>query len=248
MDKINYIKMRLTDKICALLSKTVLRDKDISYVAMFHKITPDEVGAREPFACSQRQFESYLTGLKRAGMNVISVDDLLTHPVDEVLKKKVVLTFDDGFADIDSFVAPLLTRHGVPFTVFITTSLLNTEGYLTTEQLKVLAQNPLCTIGMHAHRHLQFRSSSKEELLADFCRCKEELCRLTGKEPLYYAFPYGSVYACSWQNSRVVRGAGVKAVFMTLPLKLTAGLLRYRYYLPRIDVPTLLKQGKMRYD
>jgi len=49
----------------------------------------------------------------------------------------VVVTFDDGFANNFSVAFPILRRHSIPFTVFVTTGLLDTPGaMLWTERAK----------------------------------------------------------------------------------------------------------------
>ena len=51
--------------------------------------------------------------------------------------RSFAVTFDDGFANNFSVAYPILRRHGIPFTVFVTTGLLDTPGaQLWTERVK----------------------------------------------------------------------------------------------------------------
>ncbi|NTW61568.1 polysaccharide deacetylase family protein, partial [Candidatus Saccharibacteria bacterium] len=49
------------------------------------------------------------------------------------------ITFDDGFANSYTQALPLLNKYGFGSTQFITTGLVNTDGYLSTSQLQSLA-------------------------------------------------------------------------------------------------------------
>jgi peptidoglycan/xylan/chitin deacetylase (PgdA/CDA1 family) len=51
--------------------------------------------------------------------------------------RSIAVTFDDGFANNRTVAYPLLKRHGVPFTIFLTTGLIDRPGaQLWTERLK----------------------------------------------------------------------------------------------------------------
>jgi peptidoglycan/xylan/chitin deacetylase (PgdA/CDA1 family) len=52
-------------------------------------------------------------------------------------QRAVVITFDDGFANNYTVAYPLLRRHGIPFSIFLTTGLIGqSEAQLWTERVK----------------------------------------------------------------------------------------------------------------
>jgi len=75
------------------------------------------------FSATQEQFDRQLAWLKRHA-DVIGLDDL-----DSVASgapgRSVLITFDDGYLDNFQLALPVLERHGVPATFFITTGFID---------------------------------------------------------------------------------------------------------------------------
>ena len=111
----------------------------------------------------------------------------------------VVLTFDDGFADVYTTAYPLLREAGLPFTLYVTTAYLGGTMHwpgsmsqhpgpaLTWEELEELAADPLVTIGNHTHTHARPEDLTAEEL----DRCSELLEHHLGIVPQHYCFTWG---------------------------------------------------------
>ena len=66
--------------------------------------------------------------------------------------RSVAITFDDGFANNYSVAYPILQRYGIPFTIFVSTGLLDCPGTLLwTERVKrsiYLCDQPSVTVGL----------------------------------------------------------------------------------------------------
>lgn len=100
---------------------------------------------------STKEFENDLLYL-RHHFNFISYDELVRrrgnpHPVRD---NSVILTFDDGFAECSTVVAPVLRRHGIDCVFFIITDLIdNTTLFRETEAalcIDAVCQMPVETV------------------------------------------------------------------------------------------------------
>lgn len=190
---------------------------------MFHSIGD----SRHDFNISVDSFSRFVEAIKRA--NVIRLEEW------ESQEGFVCLTFDDVADSFYYNAYPLLKKYSIPFTIFVSCSLLNKESYITTEMLKEIAECELCTIGSHGNKHLFFAGLSKEDAIEDLLTSKDTLEKLTRKSIQLYAFPYGSLYACGFKRKRLV-GAFYKYGFGTVASPITRPSLLPFFFLPRINV------------
>jgi peptidoglycan/xylan/chitin deacetylase (PgdA/CDA1 family)/SAM-dependent methyltransferase len=93
-------------------------------VLLYHRIdaTPDVHGLGIP----PDLFESHLQWL-RTNCHVVSIEDLLSTPLEALPERAVALTFDDGYEDNLRVAMPLLERFGCAAAFFLTTSGLQKE-------------------------------------------------------------------------------------------------------------------------
>ena len=161
---------------------------------IYHRIgggTPDERDL--PTA----EFEAQVEELAR--FRVVSLDAALDELDRGDDSPKVVLTFDDGFAEVYATAWPLLREAGLPFTLYVTTAYLDGTMHwpgstsqhpgpaLSWQQLEELAASPLVTIGNHTHTHARPEELSVEELDT----CSELLEQRLGIVPQHYCFTWG---------------------------------------------------------
>jgi peptidoglycan/xylan/chitin deacetylase (PgdA/CDA1 family) len=112
---------------------------------------------------------------------------------------KVVITFDDGFADVAAAALPILVEHGLPFTLYLSTGyvggLMHWDGStataagpaLTWDQLETVMATGLCTIGNHTHTHVRPDRLGTDEL----DQCTKEIEARLGVVPHHFAYPWG---------------------------------------------------------
>ena len=220
-------------QLARLKMATVLRAPMRSRIGMFHAVVPDGQPLPDEYACRFTDFRQIVEKHIADGFRFVSLPELIAMP--HAKNGYCALTFDDGYIGLYDLAAPYLFGHGIPFTAYITTGYLDTEGYLTSEALRSLSENPLCTVGSHLVTHPMTRFLAKDAVLSEMTESKRALERITGRPVEHLAFPYGSAYACSLRDIRLAGRAGYASAALTTPTVL--GLCRpYRAYtLPRLD-------------
>lgn len=131
--------------------------------------------------------------------DIVGLDTALDRLAAGDRRPTVVLTFDDGFADIHAHAWPRLRERGFPFTVYLASAYVGTtmrwEGStarstgrgLTWDQLDEMAASGLCTIGNHTHTHARPEALTPEELDV----CSDAIENYLGRSPQHFAYPWG---------------------------------------------------------
>jgi len=166
-----------------------------STLLIYHRVGG---GSRDELDVAAARFREQVDVL--ADQPVVSLDeavDALGRGEDEY---RVVLTFDDGFADVHEHAWPLLRERGLPFTIYLATAYvggpMRWEGStakeqgapgLTWDQLREMVDSGLCTIGNHTHSHVRPEKLTADEL----DRCSELTERELGVVPRHFAYTWG---------------------------------------------------------
>ncbi|MEJ2888017.1 polysaccharide deacetylase family protein [Actinomycetospora aeridis] len=121
-------------------------------------------------------------------------------------RRRVLLTFDDGFADNAVHAAPVLRRHGLPATFFIVAASLTPGGVdvdwvrgvpadeapplLDVDAVRALAAEGH-TIANHSWSHRDLTQLSESECLTDLRDSRELLSDVLGRSVTTVAYPFG---------------------------------------------------------
>ena len=181
----------------------------------------------EPYRISISEFKQLLSFLKK--QRTINLFDW------EKQNNFYALTFDDVPENFYYNAFPLLKEFRIPFTIFVNVSLLGQKGYVNEQQLIIMSQYDLCTIGSHGVNHCEFAFLSKEKIWFEFFYSKRVLESLIGSKVTLFAYPYGSYYACGYRYKSLSLKV-YNYAFGTMSCPITKPRFLKNYFLPRINV------------
>ncbi len=114
-------------------------------------------------------------------------------------ERLVVITFDDGYADVYTTAFPMLAERRIPFVLYLSTGLVGEPAGsgaspgepLDWDQVGEMMQSGLATLGAHTHSHPDMRDLTTEEVEDELGTSDEIIERMTGMRPAHFAYPYG---------------------------------------------------------
>lgn len=216
--------MSLRDRI-----KKYIYGQESGGILMFHHVTDSPMICKSGCLLNTKEF---YTVFDSSFQKFISLQQLLeSSPTD--YKGALAVTFDDGLEDIYTIAYPFLVNHQIPFTLFIVTDFLDTDGYITSAQLKEMAANPLITVGAHGVTHDILPGMTTQEKQAEISHSKKRLEDLLHKEISYFAYSHGQF---DKECEKLVRKCGYKAAFAVTPRPYNRITGRTSTRLPRINI------------
>jgi peptidoglycan/xylan/chitin deacetylase (PgdA/CDA1 family) len=169
--------------------------------------TPSASGFRQPTAARYKhsiaQFGDYLDVIDQSGLVVAD------NPATMDYADCVVLTFDDGGASaIDT--ADLLEARGWRGFFFVTTDLIDAQGFLSRRQIAEIRHRGHL-IGSHSCRHPDvFRNLTQTEMQQEWSRSRDVLEQLLGESVTVASVPGGDIDRAT---IREASAAGLDRVF-----------------------------------
>jgi peptidoglycan/xylan/chitin deacetylase (PgdA/CDA1 family) len=108
----------------------------------------------------------------------------------------VVVTFDDGTADLVDIALPILERHQIPATFYIATAFIDEQRPFPDDGtpvswagLRDAVATGLVSIGSHTHRHLLLDRASTDEVGDELSRSIDCIGEQIGQAPTDFAYP-----------------------------------------------------------
>ncbi|GAA4113414.1 hypothetical protein GCM10022284_65120 [Streptomyces hundungensis] len=186
-------------------------------VLLYHAVMDDPPAWIGEFTVPPRQFEAQLDAIRDSGRTPVTIGTLAAHFAQgaPLPPRPVVLTFDDGFADLPRRTAEALAERGVPATAYLTTGaitrgrrcLLPPAPMMTLGQARLLEEYGM-EIGAHTVSHPQLDTLGRRALQNELADARAELEDTLGHRICHLAYPHG-------YNSPAVRRAARAAGYET---------------------------------
>ncbi|AZV55539.1 polysaccharide deacetylase family protein [Clostridium sp. AWRP] len=180
---------------------------------------------------STAQFKEFAKSRKNC-IDLNSLLEMLTQD-NERVTGYTAITFDDGLSDAYRVAYPYLVAINAPFTLFISSRLVNTSGYINLQELKEMAFNPLVTIGVHGANHKTLLGLSKHDLEEEVIVAKDEIEQMLGKQCNIFAYPYGQYDSCVLD---VVSKAGFDYALQVKDRSCRKSTVKSRFTIPRFNI------------
>jgi len=165
-------------------------------VLMYHHVNSlsGKEATSQSLTVRTETFQEQMDFLAKRGYQTITPKELYEGLNNNALPAKpMVITFDDGYADIISQAFPILRNHNFKFTIFLPTGLMNSgPSYLTWSQLNEMKGSGLLTAGAHTWSHKALTKLSPEELKKEISLSKKQIEEFYGGQVEAFAYPYGS--------------------------------------------------------
>lgn len=201
-------------------------------IYMFHHVLLDPQPELSTCKLSTEDFEKFVSVPRKYASLEAAAED-------NAYSGLCAVTFDDGLADVYTVAYPILKAKGIPFTVFVLSRFADQPGYLTADQIREMAADPLVTIAAHGTEHRILTECTPEECHQEIFESKQTLETITGVPCRFFAYSHGQY------NENVlalVEEAGYEKAFAVAGRPLSRRFDRGRFAYPRLSVEVSTKR------
>lgn len=159
-------------------------NRTLIYHAFGSKLKHDSYG----ISINPKLFEEHLKFLKDNYQLLPLNHDTLDNKLDT---NSVSITIDDGYKD-NLVAIELMEKYQIPYTIYISTGLIDKDQYLSTQDLEDISKLDLCILGTHSVNHVYLSKLNKNEQYKELYDSKLFLENNIGKKVIDFSYPYGN--------------------------------------------------------
>lgn len=169
-------------------------------ILMYHSISDEKESCSRPYyrtVTAPEVFAQHMRHLHGAGYQTLSLDDAVRAlAAGLALPKSVVITFDDGFADLALNALPILQQFGFIATAFLPTTYIGdsplyfkNKRCLSWREVRELSRYGIC-FGSHTVTHPRLELLSSAEVKEEITVSKRVIEDALGLGVSSFAYPY----------------------------------------------------------
>lgn len=184
------IRRALLAAVLAVTTAMPVRAGSSAVVLMYHGFGDGGSSTNTGIA----QFEAHLAELRSGGYAVLPLSRIVDairsgRPLPDLA---VAITVNDAPRSAYDVAWPRLKAAGLPFTVFVTTSVVDGRGrnYMSWDQLRELAKAGV-EIGAQTHDHPHLPAETAERARTGMEQADRRIAEEVGRRPTLFAYPYG---------------------------------------------------------
>jgi len=141
---------------------------------------------------SPADFAAQVDSLWASGYHAVDLNDIRAYFAgkEPLPSRPVVLTFDDGYADLFTNAFPILAKHHFKAVAYIVSGFVNQPGYVSSDQVVQLDHNGI-EIASHTVDHPDLARTSAGWAIHELVESKRWLEQLVGHPVIDFAYPSG---------------------------------------------------------
>tara|TARA_B100000029_G_scaffold27753_1_gene27076 strand:- start:94 stop:1017 length:924 start_codon:yes stop_codon:yes gene_type:complete len=155
---------------------------------MYHRFNEDKYPSTN---INMKIFKKQFDLIEKEKISFINPNDFRINFDKPKLKKKILLTIDDGFTSFYEYAWPYLKKKEIPFILFISTEAIGKHGYMDWRQIKEIEKEPFAFIGNHSHSHEYLVEYNFTKFKKDIDTSIKIFIENIGYNPLFFSYPFG---------------------------------------------------------
>jgi peptidoglycan/xylan/chitin deacetylase (PgdA/CDA1 family) len=206
-------------------------------VLLYHRVSDD---ARDNLTVGVEQFDRQMSMLRRH-CRILPIEELLElEAIPPSPSPLVCVTFDDGYLDNFVNAVPILLRHGIHATFFVSTGMIGTDRPFPHDVRRGNARPPSMgwehvlsmrdqgfTIGSHTVTHIDCAAEAGSVVARELAESITELRSRLKLSDVYFAYPFGGREHMTPERLELVKRAGYAACMSAYGGMNTGRLDRY---------------------
>jgi peptidoglycan/xylan/chitin deacetylase (PgdA/CDA1 family) len=160
-------------------------------VLMFHSVGGSAAGdTKGLYSIDPDNFRSQMMMLKELDGKEVNLV-----PFGQFAPGSLSITFDDGYKDNLTTVAPIMHELEIPFHIFLCPAFIDsgTSGFLTQSDVRYLQRSTLSSFGVHGYSHTPLTSLDTNTALAELADSRKWLEDLVQTSLPTMSYPHGAV-------------------------------------------------------